>query len=176
MTISVCIPATRAESLRAAIESVQAQTFPEWEVVVLGQGNAIVQAQLRSVTETAAGGDRRIRYVQLAHRGLSIARNAAMREAQGTIVAFLDDDCEADPDWLLVVATAFADDPDLGVVGGAVVPAGIPHPLSSCPSLAPSESIYDPAGNPRSPPAGLGLDRCELRDARRTGRGRRAVG
>ncbi len=121
---------------------------------MLGQGNAVVQAQLRTITENAADGDDRIRYVHLAHRGLSRARNAAMSEAGGDIVAFLDDDCEADPNWLSVIAEGFANDPDLGVVGGAVVPAGIPHPLSSCPSLAPTESIYDPAITPQTPPAG----------------------
>jgi glycosyltransferase involved in cell wall biosynthesis len=133
---------------------VLAQTWTEWELVVLGQGDAGSEAAMRAATLSAAGDDPRVRYLHLARRGLSGARNVAFREASGVVVAFLDDDCEADSAWLATIASAFEADPTLGAVGGAVVPAGPVGPLSSCPHLTPSEAIYDPGGSPQQPPAG----------------------
>jgi len=154
MRVSVCIPATRPGSLGAAIQSVCAQTWEDWEVVVLGQGDAATEALLRAATTTAALDDRRVRYVHLARRGLSRARNAAFREAQGEVVCFLDDDCEADPAWLETIVTAFTAAPEIGLVGGAVAPNGAVGPLSSCPTITPAEAVYDPAATPRRPPQG----------------------
>lgn len=154
VTVSVCIPATRAAGLGSAVRSVLAQTWTDWELLVLGQGDAGPEAAMRAATLSAAGEDARVRYLHLARRGLSGARNAAFREARGEVVAFLDDDCEADPAWLATIASAFEADPTLGAVGGAVIPAGPVGPLSSCPELTPSEAVYDPAVTPQRPPAG----------------------
>jgi GT2 family glycosyltransferase len=154
-TMSVCIPATRPESLGSAIRSLRAQSRSGWEAIVLGQGDSATEEGLRAATSAAAGDDSRVRYVHLSRRGLSRARNAAFREAGGEVVAFLDDDCEADPSWLETVASAFDGDPTLGVVGGAVAPLGRVGPLSSCPTLLPAESVYDPTATPQhQPPPG----------------------
>jgi len=152
--ISVCIPATRPVGLSSAIRSVRNQSWQDWEVVVLGQGGARMRTALEAATHDAAGGDARVRYVPLLTRGLSRARNAALGEARGQVIAFLDDDCEADREWLAVIGAAFAADPSLGLVGGAVVPAGRIGLLSSCPTLTPAEAVYDPAQAPQRPPAG----------------------
>lgn len=152
--ISVCIPATRAEGLAAAIRSVRGQTWSDWEVIVLGQGDTSTRTMLEATTFEAACGDPRVRYLSLPTRGLSRARNAAVREVRGDVIAFLDDDCEAHPDWLSVIAEAFNADASLGLVGGAVEPQGRIGLLSSCPVLTPAEAVYDPAANPRQPPKG----------------------
>lgn len=154
MTISVCIPATRPAGLGAAIDSVHQQRCTDWEVVVLGQGDAATAETLSAATTVAARGDPRVRFTRLATRGLSRARNAALSEARGSVLAFLDDDCTADPGWLEVIATAFEQDSTLGLVGGAVVPSGKVGPLSSCPVLYPTEALYDPAATPQQPPPG----------------------
>ena len=54
--------------------------------------------------------------------GLAGARNTGVAVATGAVVAFIDDDAEADPDWLKFLGAAYADDGVLGV-GGAVEPA-----------------------------------------------------
>lgn len=55
-------------------------------------------------------------------RGLAASRNDGIRRADAEIVAFLDDDCEADPRWAERLLAAFA--PGVAGVGGEVRPAG----------------------------------------------------
>ena len=54
-------------------------------------------------------------------QGLSGARNAGVAVAGGEVVAFLDDDATAAPDWLERLAAGYAD-PDVLGVGGAIEP------------------------------------------------------
>jgi GT2 family glycosyltransferase len=53
--------------------------------------------------------------------GLSAARNAAIAEARGDVICFLDDDASAADTWLETIVRAFASHPDAGVVGGHIV-------------------------------------------------------
>lgn len=87
--VSIVLPAfNRAGYLRSAIESVLAQSLTNWEMLVADDGSGPEAAEyLRGL------GDPRIRVLWLAHSGNpSVARNAALREARGTYVAFLDSD------------------------------------------------------------------------------------
>ncbi len=90
-TVSVVIPAYNAAwCVRRAIDSVLAQDFRDFELIVVNDG---------STDDTAAvlasyGGA--IRVVNQANRGLSSARNSGIQAARGEFVAFLDAD-----DWWL---------------------------------------------------------------------------
>jgi GT2 family glycosyltransferase len=92
--------------------------------------------------------------VHLTERGCSRARNAGTRLSSGEVIAFLDDDCEADPAWLETIVRAFDADPALGAVGGAVIGPAKLGPLASCPTVMPAEALYDSALTPQRPPAG----------------------
>jgi glycosyltransferase involved in cell wall biosynthesis len=87
--VSVILPAyNRLTHLRAAIESVQAQTLQDWELIIADDGSG-------EDTRTFLGGlpDSRIRVLSLAHSGNpSAARNAAIRMASGKFLAFIDSD------------------------------------------------------------------------------------
>jgi GT2 family glycosyltransferase len=62
-------------------------------------------------------------------RGLSGARNTAVETARGSLVAFLDDDATAAPDWLAILARACRDPVVLGA-GGRVLPNWLgPRPV-----------------------------------------------
>jgi O-antigen biosynthesis protein len=69
-----------------------------------------------------------VRYVREPRPGLNWARNRAIVEASGEILAYTDDDVVVDPDWVPVLATAFAEDPDIAAVTGLVVPAELETP------------------------------------------------
>ncbi len=60
--------------------------------------------------------------------GLSRARNRAVATAPGEILAWIDDDDEADPHWLSEIARALADHPEASVVSGVIVPAELRTP------------------------------------------------
>jgi glycosyltransferase involved in cell wall biosynthesis len=151
--MSVCIGTIRPATLASAIASVRRQTWSDWELIVVGQGD---EEALRAVTESAARNDSRVRYVHLRRSGLSVARNAGLREAGGDVVAFLDDDCEARADWLATIAECFSEHPDAGVVGGSLLAApGRWRDLSSCLVLVPGEVVYDPGLSGPPPPAGF---------------------
>ena len=171
LQISVCVPATRPETVGATVRAIRRQTWRDWELIVLGQG---AQTPMHDAVEEAAAGDARVRHLHLAGRGLSLARNAALQHASGAIVAFTDDDCEPSDQWLASIATAFQDDPELGLVGGAVVPPTALGWLTTCPTVSPAEAVYDPGRGPRRPPDGwdwIGANfaiRCDV--AERLGR------
>ena len=85
--VSVMIPAyNRAGLLGAAIDSVLAQTYDDFEIIVVDDGSV---EDIRAVT--APYGDR-VRYARIAHAGLAGARNHAMRMARGEYLCLLDSD------------------------------------------------------------------------------------
>jgi glycosyltransferase involved in cell wall biosynthesis len=61
-----------------------------------------------------------VRRVAEPRQGLSYARNRGIVEARGEIIAFTDDDCIVDPDWIAAVAKEFEAAPEVMIVGGRV--------------------------------------------------------
>jgi glycosyltransferase involved in cell wall biosynthesis len=115
----VITPAYNASSVIAeAIRSVQAQTVPDWEFIVVDDGSTDDTAK---VVEALAGTDSRIRLIKFRqNQGVSKARNVAMEQATGEFLAFLDADDDAKPRRLEAQDTAFRSDPGLGALGTAV--------------------------------------------------------
>jgi glycosyltransferase involved in cell wall biosynthesis len=88
-TVSVILPAyNRTKYLRLAVQSVYAQTYTDWEMIVADDGSGEdTRAYLQSIS------DSRVRIVWLAHSGNpSRVRNAAIGAAAGRYLAFLDSD------------------------------------------------------------------------------------
>ena len=169
--ISVCVPATRPDTIGATVRAIRRQTWTDWELLVLGQG---AEEPMHAAVVEAAAGDARVQHVHLSGRGLSLARNAALAHASGAVIAFTDDDCEPRDGWLASIGSAFRDDPELGLVGGAVVTPAALGWLTTCPTVSPAEAVYDPAQAPRRPPQGwdwIGANFAIRRDvAQRLGR------
>lgn len=63
-----------------------------------------------------------VRYVREDMTGLDFARNRAVAEATGEVIAFLDDDVEVDRGWLTGLRLAWGEHPDAGCVTGLVLP------------------------------------------------------
>lgn len=90
----------RAGVVRRAIESVQAQTFVDWELIVVDDGS---EDDGVAVVRDMAAADRRIVCVQADHGGVSRARNLGIERARGRYIAFLDSDNAWRPEFLQVM-------------------------------------------------------------------------
>lgn len=86
--ISIITPTyNRADFLGEAIDSVLAQTFDDFELIVVDDGSTDNTSSL--VKEYS---DHRIRYFYQANQGQSVARNRALEKAKGEYICFLDSD------------------------------------------------------------------------------------
>lgn len=109
----------RPGALRRSLASLACQSLPRssFEVIVVDNGPRAFAAALVGEEFPEA------RYIRESHAGLSRARNAGLREAGGALVAYLDDDAEAAPDWLERIWAAFScGEPAPGCIGGRVDP------------------------------------------------------
>jgi glycosyltransferase involved in cell wall biosynthesis len=88
--VSVILPTfNRLNYLRPAVESVFAQTFVDWELIIADDGSDAETKEYLKALE----GPPRVRVIWLTHTGnYSAVRNAALREARGEYIAFLDSD------------------------------------------------------------------------------------
>lgn len=124
--ISVVIPTyNRPKPLRACLASLTALHAPEggFEVVVVDDGSA---EPIKPVIDAMA--DRLpVRLIRQANAGPAAARNTGVEAAAGRYIAFTDDDCAPDPDWLRVLADRLEQQPD-ALIGGKIVNA-LPHNL-----------------------------------------------
>lgn len=89
--VSVILPSyNRLGLLRAAVSSVLAQTFGDWELIIADDGS---DEETRRYLGALLADDRRVQLLLLPHSGRpAIARNAALRAARAVHVAFLDSD------------------------------------------------------------------------------------
>lgn len=94
VNVSVIMPAYNAATTVAeAIESVRAQTSPNWEMIVVNDGSTDGTAE---VVTDLAGRDSRIRIIHRMNGGESAARNSGIADARYDWLVFLDAD-----DWIL---------------------------------------------------------------------------
>lgn len=121
----------RFDDIIAAIESVQRQTCPPSEIIVVIDHNASLLERVQDHLSDVVVVENTER------RGLSGARNSGVALAKSSIIAFLDDDAIAEPDWLESLCVAFTDSQVLGV-GGAVIPRW----LKKQPSWFPEEFCW----------------------------------
>jgi glycosyltransferase involved in cell wall biosynthesis len=108
VTVIICTR-DRAAQLAACLDAVVCQRYPRFDILVVDNGSAdpvddiCRQRGAACIIESVAG--------------LTKARNAGARAAQGEIVAYIDDDAIAEPGWLAALAREF-DDPAVAAVAG----------------------------------------------------------
>ena len=105
----------RAMLLPKAIASVQAQTFADWELIVVDDGSV---DETRAVVQEIQRQDPRVRYVRQDNQGGAAARNTGIRHAQGECVAFQDDDDQWNPEKLSRQHALMAAHPEYGWLYG----------------------------------------------------------
>jgi glucosyl-dolichyl phosphate glucuronosyltransferase len=118
----------RWDELVQAVKSVESQSVKPREIIVVIDHNAALFQRARGHFEAA-------HVLENAEpRGLSGARNTGLAAASGEIIAFMDEDAVAAPDWLEKLGAGYSDSHVLGV-GGAIQPAW----LSGRPAWFPEE-------------------------------------
>ena len=110
VTVAICTR-QRPDELRRALHSVVHQAD---EVLVVDNGPT--EPRTAEVAREFPG----VRYTAEPVPGLDFARNRALREASGDIVAFLDDDAVAAPGWARALTGPFEEDARVGLVTGRV--------------------------------------------------------
>lgn len=140
---SVIIPTyNRAATLPRAVASVLAQTCGDFELIVVDDGSTDDTPAL-----VAAITDGRVRCIRQENRGVSAARNAGARAANGRYLAFLDSDDAALPHWLERLAAAL-DAPQTGIAycGVTLQPENGADPIVLLPSNPESNPDRGQAG------------------------------
>lgn len=109
----------RTPALRTCVPSILANRFTNYELIVVDQSR-----DLSTASYLASIDDPRLRPVRAPGRGLARSRNRALLAARAPLVAFTDDDCLCDPDWIGEIVRAFAEFPGVQGVYGRVRPLG----------------------------------------------------
>jgi GT2 family glycosyltransferase len=102
--------------LPTCLDSLRRQTYPNFEVIVTDNASTDDSAALieRDYPEVIL--------IRLpTNRGFAGAVNAGIRRARGQIVVLLNNDTEADPNWLAEIARAFAEHPTVGLVASKML-------------------------------------------------------
>jgi len=113
-TVSVVLPTyNRAHTVRTAIDSVLAQSYEDFELIVVDDGSTD-----DTPTVVSDVSDHRVQYLRFPeNRGANVARNAGIRAADGQYIAFQDSDDVWRPRKLELQVRTFERAPaDVGVV------------------------------------------------------------
>jgi GT2 family glycosyltransferase len=122
-----------ARTLRACLESLRRLNYSDYEVILVDDGST-------DETPAIAKSFPEFRYIRQSNQGLSAARNAGIAAARGEIVAFTDDDCRVDEDWLYYLVNDLMDNEWVGIGGHNLLP-----PDDSCVAAAVTASPGGPA-------------------------------
>ncbi len=133
MSVSVVICAytlDRWDQLALAMGSVAAQGSADETILVVDHNDELLERARARWPEARVMANE-------GSRGLSSARNTALRVAEGEIVAFLDDDAAADPGWLDTLVSGFTSE-SVVAVGGSAVPIW----PGAAPAVLPDELLW----------------------------------
>lgn len=137
--VSVIMPVfNSAPFVAQAIESVQRQAYPHWELIIVNDGST---DDSEKVIESVA--DPRIRYIFQEHGGVSRARNTGLARMNGEFFCFLDADDYMPPQSLSSRIGMFRHDDSVYFVDGVVLRKNV--------ELTQTISVYQPelTGDPR---------------------------
>jgi O-antigen biosynthesis protein len=123
-----------SKTLDGCLHSLTKLNYPDYEVVLVDDGSK------DAVPEIAARYPS-VRYYRQSNKGLSVARNVGMELADGEVVAYTDDDCVADEDWLYFLVAKLLDS-DASSVGGPNLLPSNDGPVAACVSASPGTPAH----------------------------------
>jgi glycosyltransferase involved in cell wall biosynthesis len=130
MEITVIVPTyNRLASLKDTLHGLQKQTLPShlFEIIVVNDGSSDdTEKYLKEVEATSTS----FRFITQVNAGPAAARNRGIAAARGRIIAFTDDDCIPDANWLEVIQNAFAERDIVGLQGSTYTDVKAITPLT----------------------------------------------
>jgi glycosyltransferase involved in cell wall biosynthesis len=140
MKISVLIcTRNRPQDVAVCLPTVLACLRDDWDVLVVDQSN---NDETGAVVRSLAAHCPTLRYLPTSTVGKSLALDIAIRQAEGEILAFTDDDCEAPPEWLDMILTEFERSPESDILFGPVLPSPA---IADIPSICVPSWSFDEA-------------------------------
>jgi glycosyltransferase involved in cell wall biosynthesis len=118
LTVIVCTHDPRPEYLSRALDALRTQTLPktDWELLVIDNASRVATADLVSLTWHPNA-----RHIREDVLGLTSARLRGIREAQGELLVFVDDDSLLDASYLEIAMGVGGSRPDLGCWGAGCI-------------------------------------------------------
>lgn len=116
VTVAVCTR-DRPDDMKLCLAAIRQLDYPNLDILVID--NAPTTEGTKTLIDEHYP---QVRYVREPRPGLDWARNRAILEAKGEIIAYTDDDVVVDAGWVKAIATAFAENPQTMAVTGLVVP------------------------------------------------------
>jgi GT2 family glycosyltransferase len=120
-------------TLEQCLRSLEALDYPDYEVIVVDDGST---DDAPAILARFPG----VRVVRQANHGLSFARNVGLRLATGSVVAYTDSDCFADPDWLTHLMERLEDSGAAAVGGPNLSPED--GRLAACVAACPGQPMH----------------------------------
>lgn len=118
--ISVVVPTfNRSNYLCKTLDSLLMQDCPyhKYEIIIVDDGST---DDTEIVVKQYMANRDNVNYYKQGNRGPAAARNLGIKHAQGNVIAFTDDDCIPDKDWLARIAECFEENPNIVGIGGQV--------------------------------------------------------
>lgn len=112
-----------ASTLDECLQSLGQLNYPDYEVIVIDDGSKDNTHLIAEKHE--------MRCIRVPNGGLSKARNLGIEASKGEIVAFIDSDAYADPDWLYYLVSAL-DEHEASAVGGPNLSPPQDHFIAQC--------------------------------------------
>jgi glycosyltransferase involved in cell wall biosynthesis len=123
-----------SKTLDGCLRSLEKLNYPDYEVILVNDGSTDATAEIAARYPY-------IRYHHQVNRGLSVARNVGMNLARGEVIAYTDDDCFADEDWLYFLVGKLLDAKASGVGGPNLLPTK-DGPVAACVSASPGTPAH----------------------------------
>ncbi len=118
--ISVCINTkNRPQHLSACLKSLRQNKFKDFEIIVVDQSN---KTEVINANKKLTSLSSKISYFQSVEKGVGRAKNYALSRVRGKIIAFTDDDCLVDKNWIRNIVFSFARHKNIMGIFGEVLP------------------------------------------------------
>lgn len=116
VTVAVCTR-DRPDDMKLCLEAISRLDYPHLDILVVDNA-----PQTEATKELITAHYPQVRYVREPRPGLDWARNRAILEARGEIIAYTDDDVVVDEEWVRGLARVFAENSEVMAVTGLVIP------------------------------------------------------